>query len=65
MSLTTAQLDAYCGGAPTETRRCHRAGCHRVVGPYYSPALARDAIAQHARWVHATEDSRMEPSTQT
>lgn len=53
MTLTTAQLDQLCGGAPRNTITCPHAGCHRTVGPYYSPALARDAMSDHTRWVHA------------
>ncbi len=58
MTFTTAELDRLCGSAPTEYRSCGRRNCDRTVGPYYSAALAREALAEHALWVHGTVDSK-------
>lgn len=54
-TLSTAQLDALCGGAPQVMVPCPRPGCRRKLGPYYSATSpdARAAMDGHLR-VHAT-----------
>jgi hypothetical protein len=54
-SLTKAELDALCGGAPTAMVPCPRADCVRELGPYYAAdsQQARAALADHLHIAHA------------
>lgn len=50
--MTTARLDALCGGPPTKYVRCPH--CKKPKGPYYSKSVALDAMCEHWSWQHAT-----------
>jgi hypothetical protein len=50
--FTDEELDQLCGGAPSFTFGCSQSKCKTTKGPYYSRALAADAIREHEEWGH-------------
>lgn len=50
--LSVKRLNELCGGAPTTKLSCPMWGCSRAVGPYYSEAIAKQALKTHLKWVH-------------
>lgn len=56
--LTEEQLDELCGGAPAHRPTCPT--CGHLVGPYYSRALALDALGSHMRSAHLRKAAGVE-----